>query len=135
YRGSFEAGGQPLGPVVARVRKALRPLTRTLGAPLQNGLVYVAFGRPEACYFIHPITQAPDFDQILRGDLAQSGLTADQLRRGVPLTFPGRDNRVEDRLQPGSFEATLPDRRHFVLSVEAVLSTLVGPMFTDGPDQ
>ncbi|MEW6281122.1 MAG: hypothetical protein AB1758_21085, partial [Candidatus Eremiobacterota bacterium] len=52
-------------------------------------------------YLVHPIHGNADFDQILKVDCPQSGLTDAELAAGVPVTVPGRANTVQDRLQPG----------------------------------
>ncbi len=149
YEGNFEHEGRPLAKVNARPRRVVvaKPLDGRAASP--ETLEYMAVGSRKNAFLFHPITRAPDFDQVLAVDVSQTALSDEQLRVGVMLAVPGRKNVVAERLRGGSIAVAIkggapaartpppaapegqgPEAR---LEVRRVLSTLVGPRFVDGP--
>jgi hypothetical protein len=59
------------------------------------------FGKGNERFLAHLITRPPDFDQILSVKVAGHTLTDEQLRQGVRVTFPGRANAPEARIEEG----------------------------------
>jgi hypothetical protein len=139
FEGNFEGDGKPLlEGVEVEVRQVNE--SRHLDGEAQGPerLSYVLYGEPGDTYLVHPIFgHGADFDQILKVDASNSGLTAEQLDKGVPVVIQDRPNTVDSRLVPGSepVPASLPEqRREISLAIEKELSILVGPHFTHGPE-
>lgn len=138
YRGNFEAGGTPLlEGVKVRVNQVVdsRHLDSASRGPEE--LSYVLYGTPGDTYLVHPIFGNADFDQIVKVDCPESGLSAEELREGVAISVPGRENKVQSRLLPGTdpVQAKLiAQKRAISLRIERELSCLVGPHFTHGPN-
>lgn len=61
-------------------------------------LEYVLFGRGQELFLAHVITKPPDFDHILAVKVAGQPLTDEELRRGIPIKFPGRANAIQKRI-------------------------------------
>ena len=137
YRGSFEGDGQPMRDVTVKVERVLGYTQLDMDSPPAPDLEYQVVGggtRGRDAYLFHPISKPPDFDQIVRLDLSRSNLTAQDLASGVRLIIDGRADRVQDRLVQGTVQATVAGTdRQVTIAVDRVLSTLVGPDFTDGP--
>lgn len=137
WEGNFEADGKPwLEGVQVDVKQVneSRHLEGDSQGPEQ--LSYVLYGEPGDTYLVHPIFgHGADFDQILKVEC--SGLSAHQLKNGVPVVLQDRPNTVDSRLVPGEEpRASLPDqRREISLKIERELSILVGPHFTHGPHE
>jgi hypothetical protein len=106
YQGSFEGNGKPLGSVTVKVETVLSANQLKSDTPLTPDLEYRVVGTPQDAYLFHPLSKAPDFDQIVRLDLSKSTLSADDLEKGVTLVFPGAD-AVAQRLAPGVVQATV----------------------------
>lgn len=138
FRGNFEAGGTPLlEGVKVRVNQVVdsRHLDRASRGPEE--LSYVLYGKPGDTYLVHPIFGNADFDQIVKVDCPEAGLSAEELRQGVAVTVPGRENKVESRLLPGAEPVRaelVEEKRAISLRIERELSCLVGPHFTHGPN-
>lgn len=137
WEGNFEDDGKP---VLENVQVEVRRIneSRHLDGDSQgpSELSYVLYGEPGDTYLVHPIHgHGADFDQILKVDAEDSGLSVEQLKEGVPVVIQDRPNRVESRLLPGApVSARLPEqRRQISLTIERELSCLVGPHFTHGP--
>ena len=64
-------------------------------------LEYLLFGKGQERFLAHLITRPPDFDQILSVKVAGHTFTDEELRRGVHITFPGRANAPEARIEEG----------------------------------
>jgi hypothetical protein len=61
-------------------------------------LAYLLFGKGQELFLAHLITRPPDFDQILSVKVAGHQFTEEELRQGVQVTFPGRENSPEARI-------------------------------------
>jgi hypothetical protein len=104
YRGHFEnfhehekEGPKILDDVVAHVTNAVvfrkfDPHARELPQ-----LEYFVFGTAQELFLAHVITGPPDFDQVL-GVKVDHQFTDEELRRGFLVTFPGRDNSAERKI-------------------------------------
>jgi hypothetical protein len=102
YRGHFEREGRPiLKDVTVEIDRVIHFRAFVPGVPPLPQLAYLLFGEGSQLYLAHRITRPPDFDQVLA--VAVSGATFDAaaLRRGIPVTFPGRANTIDARLQEG----------------------------------
>jgi hypothetical protein len=105
FRGHFEdfhvhekEGPRILDDVVARVRSTVvfrkfDPHPRDLPQ-----LEYFLFGKAQELFLAHVITGPPDFDQILGVQVEGHQFTDDELRRGSLVTFPGRENSAERKI-------------------------------------
>lgn len=133
FRGSFEGDGKPMRDVTVKVERVIDAAALRHDTPVPSTLEYRVIGTPQDAYVIHPITGAPDFDHLVRLDLSHSTLTAQDIAAGVRLVLP-RPDKVEERITSGAVEATVKGTdRKVTIAVDRVLSTLVGPDFTDGP--
>jgi hypothetical protein len=108
YRGHFEtfhvhekAGPVILENVVATVTNALVFRRLDPRAAQLAQLEYILFGSAEDLYLAHAVTRPPDFDQILEVEVQDQLLTDDDLRHGVPVTFPDRPNSEQHKLTDG----------------------------------
>jgi hypothetical protein len=61
-------------------------------------LEYFLFGNTQELFLAHVITSPPDFDQVLGVQVEGHPFTDDELRRGLLVTFPGRENSAERKL-------------------------------------
>jgi hypothetical protein len=99
YRGHFERGGMPiLDDVMCNVERVIYVSKFNPAAQELPELEYLLFGDREEQFLAHLITKPPDFDQLLAAKIDDSTLTDEELRRGVPVVFPGRSNTIEARL-------------------------------------
>lgn len=69
-------------------------------APLDR-LEYILFGSGEEHFLAHRVTAAPDFDQLLPVTIESGAFSDDQLRQGIILAIPDRQNSIADRLMAG----------------------------------
>lgn len=76
---------------------------RSSGLP--DDLTYILFGRGDELFLAHIISQPPDFDQLVSVRLAGSRPDEDELERGINVVFPGRANRIEQRIREGTVAA------------------------------
>ncbi len=107
HRGHFESnhphekkGQVILDNVVAHVTNAV--LFRKFNPHPQAlpQLEYFLFGKVQELFLAHVITgPAPDFDQILAVQVEDHQFTDDELRQGLLVTFPGRGNVADQRIQ------------------------------------
>jgi hypothetical protein len=108
YRGHFEnfhehekEGPKILDDVVAHVTNTV--VFRKFDPHAQElpQLEYLLFGEAQEHFLAHIINRAPDYDHILgvqvEGHRTISP-TDDELRRGLLVTFPGRDNSAEQKI-------------------------------------
>lgn len=105
YRGHFETfhehekgGPKILDEVVAHVTNAVvfrkfDPHARELPQ-----LEYFLFGTAQQLFLAHVITGPPDFDQVLGVQVDDHHFTDEELRQGFLVTFPGRDNSAEQKI-------------------------------------
>ena len=66
-----------------------------------NILEYIVFGKDDEIFLAHRITQPPDFDQLLNVKISGGTLTEAQLKKGVLVTVPNRQNEPARRLKRG----------------------------------
>jgi hypothetical protein len=76
---------------------------RSSGLP--DDLTYILFGRGDELFLAHIISQPPDFDQLVSVRLAGSRPDEDELKRRINVVFPGRANRIEQRIREGTVAA------------------------------
>jgi hypothetical protein len=62
-------------------------------------LEYFLFGKARELFLAHVITGPPDFDQILNVQVDGHQFTDDELRQGLLVTFPGREDTADQRIQ------------------------------------
>ncbi len=102
YRGHLERGGKPLiDRAVAQVVNIVYFHQFERNAKPLAQLEYLLFGKAPEFFLAHVITRPPDFDQILSVTVSGDSLTADDLRRGVRVTIPGRANTAHTRIKAG----------------------------------
>jgi hypothetical protein len=70
-----------------------------------DDLSYILFGRGDELFLAHIISQPPDFDQLLSVRLVGSHPDEDELKRRITVVFPGRANRIEQRIREGTVAA------------------------------
>lgn len=99
FRGHFEnfhvhekEGPKILSDVVAHVENTVIFRKFDPRKPGLPQLEYFLFGLPQELFLAHVITRPRDFDQILGVQVEGHQFTDDELRRGVLVTFPGREN-------------------------------------------
>ena len=114
FRGHFERGGKPLSVAAAGQPAAAKPPSVGVNvawvvhfrkfdpdADQLPQLEYLLFGKGNERFLAHLITRPPDFDQILSVKVTGHTFTDEELRRGVHITFPGRANAPEARIEEG----------------------------------
>jgi hypothetical protein len=62
-------------------------------------LEYFFFGKVGELFLAHVITRPPGFDQILGVQVEDHQFTDDELRRGLLVTFPGREDSADHKIQ------------------------------------
>lgn len=106
YRGHFETfhehekgGSQILDDVVAHVTSTV--LFRKFNPHPQAlpQLEYFLFGKARELFLAHVITGPPDFDQVLGVQIDGQQFTDDELCQGFLVTFPGRENSEDQKIQ------------------------------------
>jgi hypothetical protein len=80
-----------------------RRFDQSFGRP--DDLTYLLFGRGDELFLAHVISQPPDFDQVVSVRLAGSRPDEDELKRRITVVFPGRANRIEQRIREGTVVA------------------------------
>jgi hypothetical protein len=105
YRGHFESfhehekeGPKILGDVVAHVTDAVVFRRFDPHAQKPTQLEYLLFGKADELFLAHVITRPADFDQILGVQVEGHQFTDDELRRGVLVTCPGREDSMERKI-------------------------------------
>jgi hypothetical protein len=111
YRGHFEtfhehekAESDPPKPirglknVVAHVTNAIVFRKFNFHQTLPQ-LEYFLFGKASELFLSHVITPPRDFDQVLGVQVEDHQFTDDELRQGLLVTFPGRGNSVDNKIQ------------------------------------
>lgn len=106
YRDHFERFDSPQAmeqarigrDVVANVTNVVHARKFAPGAQGLDQLEYILFGKGQERFVAHVITKPPDFDHLLSVQVAGPQLTDEELRHGVPITFPGRANTIEKRI-------------------------------------
>jgi hypothetical protein len=111
WRGHFEASppfehfmqqGEPvrgLNNVVARVMNVVLFRKFNPHAQALPQLEYFLFGKAGELFLAHVITNAPGFDQILGVQVEDHQVTDDELRQGLLVTFPGREDSADQKIQ------------------------------------
>jgi hypothetical protein len=74
---------------------------RPNGPDRTRQLEYIVFGKGKDTFVAHRITQAPDFDQLLRVEFSGRGLTDNELSKGLTIVIPDRPNDAKQRLRQG----------------------------------
>jgi hypothetical protein len=64
-------------------------------------LEYLLFGKGQELFLAHLITKPPDFDQIMSIKAVGHQFTDEELRRGIPIKFPGRANFSKEKIKEG----------------------------------
>jgi hypothetical protein len=111
YRGHFEtfhvhekAASDPPKPIPGLERVAARVTNVVVFRKFDPNprelpqLEYLLFGKAQELFLAHVITGPPDFDQILGVQVEGREFTDDELRRGILVTFPGRENTAERKI-------------------------------------
>lgn len=107
WRGHFETfhehekGGEPvpgLESVTAHVTNAVIFRKFNIHQTLPQ-LEYFLFGKARELFLAHVITDPPDFDQVLGVQVNGHQFTDDELRQGILVSFPGRENSVDQKIQ------------------------------------
>ncbi len=83
-------------------------------APLDR-LEYVLFGSGKEQFLAHRVTAAPDFDQLLPVTIESGAFSDGQLRQGIILAIPERQNGIADRLMVG--DQVTAEARHAATGV------------------
>ena len=106
FRGHLERGGAAINQLtgidiaVQRVVYA-KEIGPPKGPNRANILEYIVFGKDDETFLAHRITQPPDFDQLLNVKISGGTLTEAQLKKGVLVTVPNRQNEPARRLKRG----------------------------------
>jgi hypothetical protein len=102
YRGHFERKGSAIARDVAFDVEQVIFFRRFDPRAKRGDLRYLCFGTRDVTYMAHLISAPPDFDQVIRVELgALDAISDDELRAGVVLTVPGREDEVDSRLVEG----------------------------------
>ena len=109
YRGHFERfptqqakdKARILHDVTANIANVVHAHKFLPDAKQLDTLQYILFGKDHELILAHLITKPPDFDQLLSVQIAGHQPTADELRRGIPVTVAGRSNTSKQRIQEG----------------------------------
>jgi hypothetical protein len=119
-RGHWERGGepQPFGiewdevheGTAATVERVIYAHEFAFEPPPQEILEYVLFGAGDQLFLAHRITAPPDFDQVLPVTMESGAFSDEQLRAGIILAIPERENTIAARLMEGD-EATANARQ------------------------
>lgn len=70
-------------------------------APPLGRLEYVLFGAGDQRFLAHRITKVPDFDQLLEVTIDGDAFSDAQLREGILVAVPERQNALGERLRAG----------------------------------
>jgi hypothetical protein len=62
-------------------------------------LEYLLFGKAQELFLAHVISGPPDYDQILGVQVEGHQFTDNELRGGTLVTFPGRENSADQKLE------------------------------------
>jgi hypothetical protein len=62
-------------------------------------LEYILFGKDEEFFLAHRITQGPDFDHIVGAKISGRDFTAAELKAGIAVKIPNRENSAAERLK------------------------------------
>lgn len=110
-RGHWERGGQPqpfgapFGVVAEEVEATVEGVVYAHEFAFQprplDRLEYVLFGAGEQRFLAHRITAVPDFDQIVAVTIADDAFSDAQLREGIVVAVPDRQNVLGERLREG----------------------------------
>ena len=135
-RGHLErAGHRPiegLQHIDVRVTRVVYSHEINPGDERSDQLRYILFGDGKELFLAHQITQSPDFDQIIAVKVDGHRFTAADLRGGVLVTIPGRDNlpakrlRTKERVAISAAAASTPEPLALQLEV------LAEPYFEEG---
>jgi hypothetical protein len=104
FRGHLERGGvrvARLNDVEVTVKRVIyaQEIGSKAGIARSDALDYILFGDGTEMFLAHRIAEAPDFDQLLGVKISGHSFTADDLKRGVSITVPDRQNTADRRLR------------------------------------
>jgi hypothetical protein len=93
-RGHFERGGTTIleGVTVEVTRVVVRRMLDAGEADPEEGR-YLLFGSGGETFLAHRIAGAPDFDQVVRVELPEEVVSAEDLAAGIPVTIAGPGDR------------------------------------------
>lgn len=103
YRGHLERDGKQITGLAGIDVKVTRVVyARELPAEKRlDTLGYVLFGKGQELFLAHQLSQAPDFDQILAVETDGHPWTEAELRQGVTIMIPDRQNVATGRIREG----------------------------------
>jgi hypothetical protein len=104
FVGVFDMDGQPI-PTLQGISLTIANVVyfqklNPQGPPLPE-LKYLLFGKGGELFMAHLIAREPDFDQVLAVGITGQTFSDAELRRGVPIVFPGRANSADAKLNAG----------------------------------
>jgi len=106
FRGHLERPGNhrisALDGVTVNVKRVIHARMFDPAVPHRQRLTYILFGRGGELFLAHSITHPPDFDQILSVRVDGHAFTADELARGVEVTFPNLADAPRRRIRAES---------------------------------
>jgi hypothetical protein len=126
YRGHFERGGSEIADDVSfDVEQVVHFRRFRPGpSPAPEPLRYLCFGQRDAAFLAHLVQAPPDFDQILQVEISElTGVSEEQLRKGVIIAVPDREDQIETNLQEG--EALAADVQVELASTSGSIKLLV----------
>lgn len=100
FRGHLERDNRVtiLENVKVKVNRVIHFRQFDPGAKAPASLEYLLFGKGKELFLAHWIAAPPDFDQVLSVTVAGDPFTDDELARGIPVAFPGK-NTVAERIK------------------------------------
>jgi hypothetical protein len=101
FRGHFEHKGKHILDALINVKNVVHFHGFDPGAKELSQLEYLLFGRGDELFLAHYITKPPDFDHILSVKTVDHKFTDEELRHGVSIIFPERENTVDMKLKEG----------------------------------
>jgi hypothetical protein len=104
FRGHLERGGQVirgLKNIDVNVKNVILAREFDPAETKSDKLEYLLFGKGKDLFLAHRISKPPDFDQVLSIKIDDPQLSADQLSRGLTVTFTDRKNTSARRITQG----------------------------------
>ena len=133
FRFHFERGGESISEQVkVHVTEVLYFQEIGAASPKGSELAYLLFGRGQAKFLVHRITEPPDFDHVVSVNVPGHAFMADKTHgftqsytlRAIGRPIPGRPNRPSDPTKPARTTAApghaAGAHEVFDLEVEAV---------------
>jgi hypothetical protein len=135
FRGHLERGGEEIEGLQDVNVNAVRVIYGRELLPddqKPDELRYILFGEEEELFLAHQITRPPDFDQIVSVDVSGLDFTAEELRSGMIVRIPGRDNTGATRLRVSDSVEAVIDRAGSGDPITLHLDVQAEPYFEDG---